>query len=95
MGALVKLGIIDRALICDLWDGVVYKSWKQLEPVIMIRREVYYRGFCASFEYLAVLCKESLRKTRGDHYPRGMRRMQIDKRSLEATAAVVKELNNS
>jgi Domain of unknown function (DUF4760) len=89
-GALVKLGIVDRALVCDLWDGVVFKSWKQLEPITMIRREVSEPGLWANFEYLAVICEESLTKTQGDHYPRGMRRMTIDDRSLEAAATFAK-----
>jgi hypothetical protein len=86
MGAFVKLGIVDRALVCDLWDGVVFKTWKQLEPIIMIMRKVSDRGLWTSFEYLAVICEESLSKTGGDQYPPGMRRMTIDKRSLDAAA---------
>lgn len=91
MGAFVKLSIVDRALICDLWDGVVFTTWKQLEPVIMIRRRVYYRGFCANFEYLAVICQKSLGKTQGDHYPPGMQRMAIDQRSLDAVEAITRD----
>jgi hypothetical protein len=90
MGAFVKLGILDRALVCDLWDGLVFGWWKQLEPIIMIRREVSDRGLWANFEYLAVICEESLSKTQGDHYPRGMRRMTIDERSVEAASAFAK-----
>jgi hypothetical protein len=95
MGAFVKLGIVDEALVIDLWDGVVFGYWKQLEPVIMIRREVSDRGLWASFEYLAVICQESLAKTHGDHYPRGMRRMTIDQRSLDAVAALAKRTDAS
>ena len=51
MGAFVKLGIVDRALVCDLWDGLVFKWWKQLEPIIMIRREVSDRGLWANLRY--------------------------------------------
>jgi hypothetical protein len=95
MGSLVKLGIVDQALICDLWDGVVFRFWKHLEPIIMIRREVSDSGLWANFEYLAVLCEQSLANTQGDHYPRGMRRMAIDKRSLEAASAFAKRGPNS
>jgi hypothetical protein len=87
MGVLVKFGIVDQTLVCDLWDGVVFKTWKQLEPVIMIRRNVSDRGLWASFEYLAVICEKSLSKNQGDHYPRGVRRMTIDKGSLDAAEA--------
>lgn len=95
MGAFVKLGIVDRALVCDLFDGVVFGFWKQLEPIIMIRREVSDRGLWANFEYLAVLCESSLSKTQGDHYPRGMRRMTPDQRSLEAAAPFAKNHTNA
>jgi hypothetical protein len=91
MGVFVKLGIVDRTLVCDLWDGVVFKYWKQLEPVIMIRRKVSDPGLWANFEYLAVICEESLSNTQGDHYPRGMPRMTIDKASLEAAAAFAED----
>ena len=88
LGVLVKLGIVDEALVCDLWDGVVFKTWKHLEPVIVIRRKVSDRGLWTNFEYLAVICEKSLSNTHGDHYPRGMRRMMIDKSSLDAAAAI-------
>jgi len=91
MGVFVKFGVVDQALVCDLWDGVVFKTWKQLEPVIMIRREVGDRGLWASFEYLAVICEESLSKSQGDHYPLGMRRMTIDQGSLEAAEAFARD----
>jgi hypothetical protein len=87
VGVLVKFGIVDRTLVCDLWDGVVFNTWKQLEPVIMIRRKVSDRGLWASFEYLAVICEKSLSENQGDHYPRGMRRMTVDKGSLDAAEA--------
>ncbi len=89
LGVFVKFGIIDRALAIDLWDGVVFGRWKQLEPVVMIRRQAN-SGVWANFEYFAVLCEESLARTAGDYYPRGVPRMTIDKRSLEAAEAFAK-----
>ncbi|MBV8373695.1 MAG: hypothetical protein JOY69_10590 [Candidatus Eremiobacteraeota bacterium] len=91
MGVFVKLGIVDRAIICELFDGVVFGWWKQLEPIILIRREFGDRGLWTNFEYLAVICEESLSKTQGDYYPRGTRRMRVDERSLEAVAQFAKE----
>jgi Domain of unknown function (DUF4760) len=90
LGVFVKRGLIDRTLACDLWDGVVYQAWKQLEPVVVIRRR-QARGLCANFEYLAVPCERSLAKTQGDYYPRGAPRMTIDKRSLEAAEAFAED----
>ena len=84
MGAFVKLGIVDKTLVIDLWDGVIFRAWKKLEPIVLIRREVEAAGLWSSFEYLAMLCEESLARNRGDNYPRGMRRMTFDRSSLEA-----------
>ena len=91
MGAFVKLGIIDRALICDLWDGVVFNTWKHLEPVVMMRRAVSYPETWNNFEYLAVICEESLAKDPRGKYPAGMRRMTIDERSSAAAAALAQD----
>jgi len=91
MGSFVKLDIIDRALLLDLWDGVVFRTWKQLEPVVMIRRSVSYPGTWVNFEYLAVICEESASKEPGGKYPPGMRRMTIDERSSAAVAALAQD----
>jgi hypothetical protein len=94
LGLFVKFGIIDRALATDLWDGVVFGRWKQLEPVVMIRRQGDDSGMWANFEYFAVICEKSLARTAGDYYPRGVPRMTIDKRSLEAAEAFAKDRAN-
>ena len=87
MGAFVKLDIIDRNLACDLWDGVVFRSWKNLEPVALIRRKVSYAGTWCDFEYLAVLCERSLSTRQGDYYPRGVPRITIDASSMKTLSA--------
>jgi hypothetical protein len=91
MGTFEKGGIVDRALTCDIFDGVAFRTWKLIEPVAMIRRKAGYAGTWASFEYLAVICEKSLAMHQGDYYPRGARRMTIDKRSLEAAAAFARD----
>ncbi len=95
MGSFVKLGIIDRALVLDLWDGVVFKTWKQLEPAVMIRRAVSYPGTWVNFEYLAVICQESASKRPGGKYPAGVRRMVIDERSSAAAAALAQDRSST
>jgi len=91
LGAFVKLRIVDRRIICDLWDGIIFRTWKALEPVIMIRREISWPGTWTNFEYLAVICEESVTKQPGGKYPRGIRRMKIDERSSAAAAALLKD----
>lgn len=91
VGTFVRLGIVDRDIAVGLWDGIALNTWRQLEAVVMIRREVYSPGAWCDFEYLAVLSQESIARTGGDYYPRGMRRMVLDKRSSDAVAAFVRE----
>jgi len=86
LGAFVKLGIVDRRIVYDLWDGVVLRTWKMLEPVVMIRREVSWPGTWTNFEYLAVICEESVSSHPCGKYPRGTRRMKIDELSTAAAA---------
>ncbi len=79
MGAFVRFDIIDRAIACDLWSGVVVACWKALLPLIRIgkRRDP---GLWENFEYLTVLCEDFI-KRHPTSYPVGMRRMPLDDRS--------------
>ena len=90
MGALVKAGTVNQNLVCDLWDGLVFKWWKQLEPIILIRREVSDRGLWCSFEYLAVICEKSLAKNDGVRFPHGVPRMTLEPRSVQVAKAYAK-----
>jgi hypothetical protein len=87
MGVFVKLRIIDRSVVCDLFDGVVFKAWKQLEPVVLIRRKVSSPGTWTSFEYLAVLSERSLLANSDGYYPPGVRRMKCDEKSIATAEA--------
>lgn len=95
VGTFVQHGIVDRGLAVSLWDGLVVTAWRQLEAVVMIRRMVSAPGVWDGFEYFAVLGADSIARTGGDYYPRGMRRMTLDKRSSEFVAAFERERHDS
>ena len=91
VGTFVRLGIVDRGIAVSLWDGLALNMWRQLEAVAHIRRIVSAPGIWDGFEYFAVLSADSIARTGGDYYPRGMRRMTLDKRSSEFVAAFERE----
>ena len=73
MGAFVRFNIIDRQIACDLWCGVVVRSWNGLLPVIQVRRKMD-PGIWENFEYLAVLSEQFMER-HPTSYPKRMRRM--------------------
>ena len=82
VGVLVKKGIIDRDIACDLWGGVVLLTWNLLEPVIRNRRAVdspTLRGqnvaLWENFEFLAALSKRFIDAYPNGAYPAGYERM--------------------
>ncbi len=76
MGAFTRFNIIDRAIACDLWCGVVVSCWNAMLPIIRLRRDID-PGIWENFEYLAVLCQDFMEQ-HPTSYPSGMRRMRID-----------------
>lgn len=76
LGAFVRFGIIDRAIVLDMWCLVVLAAWRALLPVTQIRRKFFKtRAFLENFEYLAVLCDDYIARHPDGTYPSGMRRM--------------------
>lgn len=58
-GVLVKNGVIDRDIVCDLWRGVILRNWLAIEP--LARNVRTYRDRPAlwrNFEFLAALSKQ-------------------------------------
>lgn len=90
-GALIKRGIIDSDIACDLWGYVVWNHWNDLADFIgNIRIARSAPALFENFEYWAVL-SEAFREThpQGD-YPRKVRRMpapEVWPESLEAKRA--------
>ncbi len=75
-GALVKHGLIDPKIACDLWDGVVQSNWDALRPIVANRR-VASPGIWTNFEYLAALAKCSLASHPAGRFPKGIERLAL------------------
>mgnify|MGYP001478974860 CR=1 FL=1 len=76
MGVLVKSGIIDRYIACDIWNQVILRNWNAMAPVVANRRAVLQLdALWENFEYLAVLCKQWEEQYPHGTYPKFARRM--------------------
>jgi len=77
-GALVKNGIVDEHIACDLWGGVVDRNWDALRPVIASRREnMGTTALWENFEYLAILSKNFIVKFPDGTLPRHLQRLPL------------------
>jgi len=77
-GALVKNGIIDPEIACDLWGGVAQRAWDALAPIAANRRaKPGWSGLWENFEYLTVLSKNFSRDHPEGAFPKGMERLPL------------------
>jgi hypothetical protein len=73
-GVLVKHGIIDPDIACNLWRGVIQRNWKAIEPIVTNFR-VKRPALWENFEYLAMLSKRFDDAHPEGAYPVGAERM--------------------
>lgn len=77
-GALVKNGIIDEYIACDLWGGVVERNWDALQIITSSRRTARDAPqLWENFEYLATMSKRFLKTYPRGTYPRTMERLPL------------------
>ncbi len=69
---LVKHGMVDRDLACDLFYFPVVMCWDTLAPYIASRRAALGYRMWEDFEYLALLCKEFRERFPHGTYPKGV-----------------------
>jgi hypothetical protein len=75
-GVLVKHGIIDGRIACNLWRGVVLRNWNAIEPIVRnVRAKRNAPALWENFEYLAVLSKRFDDTNPEGAYPAGVERM--------------------
>ena len=86
IGMFVRLGIIDRETVCELWNGLIIETWAGTAPVLALLRTAPGNfDVWVNFEYLTVLAEDWLVRHPGGSYPRGMRRQTLpDPNSFEA-----------
>jgi hypothetical protein len=86
-GALVKNGIIDPRIACDLWGGVTIRAWDALAPVTTDRRTLPgWSAVWENFEYLTVLSNRFYAAHPDGAYPKEMERLPLPELWPEAKA---------
>jgi Domain of unknown function (DUF4760) len=74
---LVKHGMVDRDLACDLFYYPVVMCWDTLAPFIASQRAMLGYRMWEDFEYLALLCKDFRVRFPHGTYPRGARALPL------------------
>lgn len=75
LGILVKYGMLDCDLVCDLWGGLALRHWKALWPFIAnVRIARDGPAIWENFEYLAMLMQRFDDAHPDGAYPRGVKR---------------------
>lgn len=76
-GSLVRHGIVDGDLFCDMWAAVAIGAWDRMEELIANRRVFAGPGLYENFEYVVVLSERWVAKYRNGTFPRNMERKQL------------------
>lgn len=84
MGLLVKAGLVDQALVMQMWVDSVIPMWEQIAPVVAIQRRGTGNAIWEHFEYLAVFAEDWHNAHPKGTYPAGVRRLSIKDEWLEA-----------
>lgn len=72
VGSLVKRGIIEPDLLCDLWAPVIVTSWERFASWVLSSREARgNQSLYENFEYLAVLSQQHIDSHPAGNYPKG------------------------
>ncbi|HET9392038.1 MAG TPA: DUF4760 domain-containing protein [Candidatus Rubrimentiphilum sp.] len=88
-GALVKNGIIDQEIACDLWGGVATRAWEALAPLTANRRAIIgSAALWENFEYLTILSKRYAAQHPNGAFPKGMERLPLPEMWPETKAKV-------
>jgi hypothetical protein len=75
VGTLVKRGIIDADLLCDLWSPIIIGSWQRLSSWALSSRTAHRNeGLYENFEYLAVRAQQFMDAHPSGSYPKSMPR---------------------
>ena len=83
-GGLVKHGIIDPEIFCDLWGATVEGAWESLQELIVNRRLIVGVGLYENFEYLVILARRHVAKYPNGSFPSNMQRIATPEPWAEA-----------
>jgi hypothetical protein len=76
-GVLVKHGIVDSEIFCDLWGGAVIASWEALEEFTANRRVVSGDFLYENFEYLVLYCERFTARYPNGTLPKNRERKKL------------------
>lgn len=85
---LVKHGMVDRDLACDLFYFPVVMCWDTLAPFIASSRSMLGYRVWEDFEYLALLCGDFRRRFPDGTYPRGAQALPLPEPWPEAAHSI-------
>lgn len=87
-GLFIRNGIIDKHNACSLWAWQVMTAWNALAPIVaFVRENDKNPAIWENFEYMAVLSKQYLDHYPRGEYPKGARRMPVDRSLLSGSTA--------
>lgn len=79
MGAFVLTGMLNRDIVCALYNQNVLDAWKAIAPLVaFVRKQRNMPAIWENFEYLAVLAEDFGAKHPNGIYPRSFRHMPAD-----------------
>lgn len=85
LGGLVKSGVIDREVACDVVALIVVRNWEGMLPLTTYLRErIGNIALWENFEYLALLSKRFIAAHPNGAYPRGEPRLAKDDSLIKA-----------
>jgi hypothetical protein len=91
LGGLIKNGVIDRDVACDVFSYIVIRNWDAMLPLTTHLRATVDRAIWENFEYLTLLSKRFLATHPAGTYPRGEPRLPEDDSLTRAIAHDAKE----
>jgi hypothetical protein len=83
-GVLIKMGLVERELVFQIWTEQVIGSWEKLAPVAAILRRRAGDAIWENFEYVTVLAQDWLAAHPKGSYPAGVRRIDLKDEWLDA-----------
>ena len=92
LGVLVKLGLIERELVLEMWSYIIMLNWELLEPLTAIGRREGDDALWENFEYMTVLSQDWSNAHSKGAYPTGVRRIKVSDEWLEADKQYVASL---
>jgi Domain of unknown function (DUF4760) len=92
LGGLIKSGVIDRDVACDVVAYIVVRNWEAMLPLTTyLRRTLDNPALWENFEYLTLLSKRFHAKHPRGAYPRGEPRLPEDDSLIRAITGEANE----